>query len=106
MPELTNIKENNKTFDITRGTKKLIKQAIEETKSYNRYVLCDWIAQTLVDKFKYKNYDYQLGRMGLVTSKDILKAIDTYIFRYSRANDFNAAVVPDTDIDSVVADAA
>lgn len=77
-------KENNLLINqekkLTRGTKKYIQDAINDTNTTDRYVLCEIVAQRLENTFKGKTLDYQLKRMDLETTKKILEAIDTYIF--------------------------
>lgn len=75
-------KENVK---LTRGTKKLIEQAIqsvEPEKRNNRIELCSRIAQMLEEKFKGDNLTYQLERMDLETTGRILEKIDIYWYKY------------------------
>jgi len=71
---------------LTRGTKKIIANAIEKTGELNRTVLCDVICDELCSKFSGDSLEYQLERMNLVTTKDINKAIDTYMFRHMKLN--------------------
>lgn len=71
-------------FKLTRGTKGLIKQAIQETKSNNRYVLCQHIAQTVEERYNGLNLEYQLNRMGIPTTGKILNAIDTFFYKHVR----------------------
>lgn len=83
--EIENLnKENNLLINgskkLTRRTKKYIQEAIVETNTTDRYVLCEFIAQSLENNFVGKKLDYQLKRMDLETTKKILEAIDTYIF--------------------------
>ncbi|ADO59534.1 hypothetical protein [Paenibacillus polymyxa] len=73
---------SNTDFNLTRGTKQLIKSAINETQSNNRYVLCAKIADNVVSKYNGLNLDYQLKRMGLQTTGQILEAIDTFFFKH------------------------
>lgn len=75
-------------FKLTRGTKELIKAAIQETKSNNRYVLCEKIADMVETKYSGLNLEYQLERMNLQTTKKILEAIDTYFYKHIKNNDF------------------
>lgn len=75
--------ENNE-FKLTRGTKELIKYAIAETQSHNRYELCAKIAEIVEEKYNGLNLEYQLERMGLSTTGQILNAIDIYFFKYHR----------------------
>lgn len=70
---------------LTRGTKELIRQSIAETKSSNRYVLCEHICATVEQKYSGLNLEYQLERMGIKTTGEILKAIDTYFYKYFKA---------------------
>ncbi|WCK57744.1 hypothetical protein PP175_27295 (plasmid) [Aneurinibacillus sp. Ricciae_BoGa-3] len=69
-------------FKLTRGTKELIKTAIQETQSNNRYELCAKIAEMVEAKYSGLNLEYQLERMGLQTTKKILNAIDTYFYKH------------------------
>lgn len=75
---------DNKEFKLTRGTKELIKYAIEETSSHNRYELCAKVAEIVEDRYNGLNLEYQLDRMGLSTTLQILSAIDTYFYKYHR----------------------
>ena len=70
---------------ITRRTKGYIKEAIDHTGSLNRYELCEHIAGSLENNFKGDTLDYQLKRMNLETTRDILDAIDTYMYKYSKS---------------------
>lgn len=63
----------------------LIIQAIENCKAgekYNRYAICEQLADIMVNKYKGNNLDYQSKRMGMATSTDMLKAIDLYFYKY------------------------
>jgi hypothetical protein len=73
---------STKEYKLTRGTKELIKNVIEKTKSNNRYVLCEMIAEQVESKYNGLNLEYQLERMGLQTTGQILKAIDIYFFKH------------------------
>lgn len=70
------------SYKLTRGTKELIKQAINDTQSNNRYLLCSVIANTVEKKYSGLNLEYQLGRMGIQTTGQILQAIDNYFYKY------------------------
>ena len=79
----------NKQFkEITRGTKTLIKNAIIETKSSNKYELLDHICNELCERFVGDTLDYQLSRMKLETTNEVLSAIDTYMYKYAKDSDF------------------
>lgn len=71
------MKKNN--IQLSKSTINLIEQAIERTKSQNRYVLCEEIASLLENKFQGENLTYQTKRMKLDTTKKILSAIDCYL---------------------------
>jgi len=71
---------------LTRGTKDLIRQAIAETKSSNRYVLCEKIASLAEERYDGSNLDYQLKRMRLDSTGKILQAIDTFIYKHIKIN--------------------
>lgn len=73
-------------YKLTRGTKRLIQKAIQDTMSNNRYVLCERIATMVEEKYNGLNLEYQLKRMGLQTTGQILKAIDTYFYKYLKSN--------------------
>lgn len=72
-------------FKLTRGTKDLIKQAMEETQSNNRYVICEKIAEMVEEKYNGLNLEYQLERMNLQSTGQILKAIDTFFYKHLRS---------------------
>lgn len=74
---------------LTRGTKDIIKKAIQETNTTNRHELCENICATLEDRFSGETLSYQLQRMNLETTGDVLSAIDTYMFKHSKESDFN-----------------
>lgn len=68
---------------LTRGTIKLISEAIEATGSTDRYELCYKITEIAIERYDGMNLDYQLKRMGLTTTKKILDAIDLYFYKYA-----------------------
>lgn len=76
---------------LTRGTRKIIEQAIESVNPEsrnNRIVLCERISQMLEERFEGDNLTYQLRRMDLETTGRILEKIDTYWYKYgSRINE-------------------
>lgn len=75
---------------LTRGTKRLIEQAIREIepeKRNNRIELCARIAQILEDRFEGDNLTYQLKRMDLQTTGKILEKIDAYWYKYGKRVD-------------------
>lgn len=73
-------------FKLTRGTKELIRTAINETQSNNRYVLCEKIADMVEEKYNGLNLEYQLERMNLQTTGKILQAIDTFFYKHLRSS--------------------
>lgn len=78
------------TVKLTRGTKKIIEQAIESVEPdmrNNRIELCARVSEMLEDRFEGDNLSYQLKRMDLQTTGRILEKIDTYWYKYgSRVN--------------------
>ena len=79
--EIEILKNNNiKLKKLSRGTKKLIKEAIEKTNSNDRYNLCQYICEELERRYVGKLLDYQLSRMDLKTTGKILDAIDSYLY--------------------------
>lgn len=76
---------SRETVKLTRGTKKIIEQAIESVEPENRnnrIELCSRIAQMLEERFEGDNLTYQLKRMDLQTTGRILEKIDTYWYKY------------------------
>ena len=72
---------------MTRGTKALIKEAIQETQSSNRFDLLAYVTDKLEEKFPGATLDYQLKRMDLETTGKILEAIDTYAYHVAKTPD-------------------
>lgn len=86
---------------LTRGTRDIIKKAINETKTTNRYELCQNICETLEERFHDGTFSYQLSRMNLEDTGEILAAIDTYMFRHSRNSDFGKEDLNDVENEEV-----
>ena len=74
---------------LTRGTKDLIRQAIQETHSNNRNVLCSKVCEIVENRYSGLNFEYQLKRMKIETTKQVLTAIDIYFYKHLRQSDFN-----------------
>lgn len=87
---------NSEDFKLTRGVKQLIKDAIGTTQSNNRYVLCEKIADVVEKKYEGLNLDYQLERMNIETTKQILKAIDIYFYKH-----FKPSEIPSVEVVSI-----
>lgn len=83
------LKKLYEIYTLTRGTKTTIKEAIQETGSDNRNILCAKVAEILETKYIGLNFDYQIKRMKLVTTKQILFAIDFYFYKHFTPSDFN-----------------
>lgn len=81
---------------LTRGTKRIIEQAISKLpieKKTNEYAICEEVSNILVDKFigekeidPFTNepeglglFNYQTKRMGLSTTTEILDKIEIYM---------------------------
>ncbi|HCL4480266.1 TPA: hypothetical protein N2D99_002354 [Clostridium botulinum] len=72
---------------LTRGTKELIKLAISATNAEdrnNRYKICEKIAEIVEGRYEGLNLEYQLERMGLQTTLQILNKVDLYFYKYHR----------------------
>lgn len=75
------IKDAREDIILTRGTKKLIAEAIRQTGTLNNTTLCDTICDSLCNKFSGDSLDYQLKRMNIQSTKAILDAIDVFIYQ-------------------------
>ena len=83
--EQRNVKETTEKGASSRKRIPLIIQAIEnceEGEKYNRYAICEQLAEIMVKKYKGNNLDYQSKRMGMATTTDMLNAIDLYFYKY------------------------
>lgn len=67
---------------LSKITIDLIKQAIEESKSYDRFVLCNTITEILEKRYEKTNMEYYLKRIELEDTGKILDAIDLYFYTY------------------------
>lgn len=80
----------NNTYHLTRGTKTLIEDIVKEMEqsgenvAFNRYAICDKIADIICEKYKGNALDYQIERMNIQTTGKILQAIDTYFYKHHR----------------------
>lgn len=72
------------TIKLTRGTKELLKTAIEQANSNNRNDICAKVCEIVENKYQGCNLEYQLERMGLTTTGKILEAIDIYFYKFHR----------------------
>ena len=81
--------KNQQTQKLSRGTVRLIQEAIQKAKNENRpfndrYVLCHVICELVEEKYSGLTLDYQLKRMNLVTTKPVLDAIDLFFYKYPK----------------------
>lgn len=68
-------------MQLTKYVRELIKDAITSTQSTDRLVLCEFICLTLEERYPSdKNLEYQLRRLKLTTTREILAAVDFYIY--------------------------
>jgi len=67
---------------LTRALRELITKAIIDKKTKDRHELCQYIANDLEIRHRGNCLDYQLNRMNIEHTGDILKAIDTYMFKH------------------------
>lgn len=70
----------NENKHLTRGTIKLIKEAISATKTTNSKTLSTYICFLLEKKYKQDNFNYQTKRMRLEKYSDVLNAVDSFIY--------------------------
>lgn len=63
------------------------KQLIEEAMNlctgrdmFNKFKICEQVAEIMINKYHGKNLEYHSKRMGLDTNKKILKEIDSYFY--------------------------
>lgn len=72
---------------LTRGTKELIKEAIQqiqtEDERNNRYRICEEMCRIAEDRYQGNNLNYQLNRMDIPTTGKILEKIDAFFFMYN-----------------------
>lgn len=73
----------NRRDRLSNTIVKLIETAVNETKSKDRYILCQRIAEDLEKRYVGFNFDYQLKRMNIDTTKKILNVIDIYLEQYN-----------------------
>jgi len=73
---------------MTRGTKKLVEDAIlilsenEPSKKNNTNAICEKMVDILMARFDGANLDYQLKRMDLQTTGRIIEKIDEYFQKH------------------------
>lgn len=70
---------------MTRGTKKLIETAIDQLepeKRNNSNAICEKMVDILFERFDGNNLDYQIKRMGIESTGQILDKLDDYFLRY------------------------
>ena len=78
---------NKQVQKLSRGTVRLIQEAIQKAKNENRqfndrYVLCHVICELVEEKYSGLTLDYQLQRMNLTTTGRVLEAIDLFFYKY------------------------
>lgn len=69
----------------SRTKKILIAMAIEACKpedKYNRYKVCEKLADIMEEKYTGEKLEYHSTRMGMDTTKNMLKEIDAYFYKY------------------------
>lgn len=96
-----------KQMGLTRGTKRIITQAIAnlpEDKKNNKYDICEEVSNILIERFvgniedekfsktspAYNLLEYQTMRMGLSTTSEIMHKIELYMLNRagSKVSDF------------------
>ena len=74
---------------ITRKTKLMIIDGIKTLGTINKYDLCFYICEELENRFKGDTLEYQLRRMQLENTREVLNAIDTFMFKYFKKSMLN-----------------
>lgn len=65
---------------LSKNVIKLIEDAINQSNSFNRYKICENVCLILEEKYPLeRNLEYQLRRMNLSTTREILNAVDIYL---------------------------
>ena len=75
---------NNAKGHSSRRKRILIEDAIRACSAgnmFNRYAICEKIAELMVERYAGGNLDYHTKRMGMESTAKILKEIDTYFYR-------------------------
>lgn len=68
----------------SRTKKVLIEEAIANCKpedKFNRYKVCEQLAELMTSRYKGKNLEYHSERMGMGTTLSMLKEIDLYFYK-------------------------
>lgn len=80
--ELT--KEIKDSGHSSRRKKMIIEEAMgccSGRDMFNKFKICEQVAEIMVNKYTGKNLDYHSKRMGMDTNQKILKEIDNYFYR-------------------------
>lgn len=65
---------------LSKNAVKLIEDAINQSNSFDRYKICEYVCLILEEKYPLeRNLEYQLRRMNLSTTREILNAVDIYL---------------------------
>lgn len=89
---------------LSRGTIRLLEEAIlvakKENKEYNnRYVLCEVLCALVEKKYSGRTLDYQLKRMNMEKTGEVLNAIDLFFYKYPQhLLDLDAASEQESDL--------
>lgn len=74
----------NERGHSSRTRSKLIKLAIDACApedKYNVYKVCEQLAEIMVNRYKKDTLEYQAKRMGLDTTKKMMKHINMYFYK-------------------------
>ena len=78
------IVNENSSKPKMRKKRQIIEEAIScctGKSMFNKFKICEQVAETMVNKYSGKNLDYHSRRMGLDTNQKILKEIDEYFYK-------------------------
>ncbi|MBG9694148.1 hypothetical protein ABD91_25775 [Lysinibacillus sphaericus] len=83
---ITTSSNDKESATLTRRAAELIGVALKNSNySMNRASICEHLSILLEEEYKDlsdNSMEYQLQRMKLFTTKDMLRAIDIFIFKY------------------------
>lgn len=68
----------------SRTKRVLIEQAIATCPAesrYNRYAICEKLCELMEERYPGNNLEYHSQRMGMSTTRQMLREIDTYFYR-------------------------
>jgi hypothetical protein len=91
-------REDNES-KLTRGTRRIIKEAINEAGTLDEKVLCRTISDIMIEKYTDKDgninekaLEYQSVRMNLSTTSEIRQAINLFLKSEKQPRDLSVSI--------------